>query len=56
MVGPEPADHHLSGSTSGQWGPLGGVACADVSAIMHQSGIPVRPAKAEVEALMVSTA
>ena len=55
MVGPEPANHHLSSSISGQWGPPG-VACADVSVIIHQSGIPVRPAKAEVEALMDSTA
>ena len=55
MVGPEPADHQFSGSISGQWSPPG-VACADVSVLMYQSGIPVRPAKAEVEALMVSTA
>ena len=57
MVGPEPANYHLSGSISGQWSPPG-VARTDVSVIMHQSSIPVRPAKAEaeVEALMVSTA
>ena len=55
VVGPEPANHHFLGSLSCQWSPPG-VAYTDISAIMHQSSILVRSAKADEEALIVSTA